>query len=127
MHTLDLSRRFGEVSFQDVTLPASAVVGEVGGADDQVERQLELALIVQSAELIGTMESAFEMTVDWAFNRYSFGRPLASYQELKHRFADMKSWLEASHAIGDLYFAPARLDARLEGLDGVPGKTLTRS
>src|SRR5205085_7227706 len=58
MHTLDLSRRFGEVSFQDVTLPASAVVGEVGGADDQVERQLELALIVQSAELIGTMESA---------------------------------------------------------------------
>jgi alkylation response protein AidB-like acyl-CoA dehydrogenase len=41
------------------------------------------------------------MTVEWAFQRYSFGRPLASYQELKHRFADMKSWLEASHAVSD--------------------------
>ena len=41
------------------------------------------------------------MTVEWAFDRYSFGRPLASYQALKHRFADMKSWLEASHAIAD--------------------------
>ena len=41
------------------------------------------------------------MTVEWAFDRYSFGRPLASYQELKHRFADMKAWLEASHAVSD--------------------------
>ena len=37
--------------------------------------------------------------MEWAFDRYSFGRPLASYQELKHRFADMKMWLEASHAL----------------------------
>ena len=44
---------------------------------------------------------AFDMTVEWAFDRYSFGRPLASYQALKHRFADMKTWLEASHAISD--------------------------
>src|SRR5690606_16866327 len=35
---------------------------------------------------------------EWAFNRYTFGRPLASYQALKHRFADMKMWLEACHA-----------------------------
>jgi len=41
------------------------------------------------------------MTIEWAFDRYSFGRPLASYQELKHRFADMKTWLEAGHAIND--------------------------
>jgi alkylation response protein AidB-like acyl-CoA dehydrogenase len=47
------------------------------------------------------METAFDMTVSWASDRYSFGRPLASYQALKHRFADMKAWLEASHAISD--------------------------
>jgi alkylation response protein AidB-like acyl-CoA dehydrogenase len=41
------------------------------------------------------------MTVEWSFDRYTFGRALASYQEIKHRFADMKSWLEASHAISD--------------------------
>jgi alkylation response protein AidB-like acyl-CoA dehydrogenase len=45
------------------------------------------------------MQTGFEMTVEWAFDRYSFGRPLASYQALKHRFADMMSWLEASHAV----------------------------
>ena len=47
------------------------------------------------------MQAAFDMTVAWAFDRYSFGRPLASYQELKHRFADMLTWLEAGHAISD--------------------------
>ena len=65
------------------------------------ERQLQLALVVHNAESVGAMQKAFDMTVAWAFDRYTFGRPLASYQELKHRFADMKSWLEASHAIGD--------------------------
>jgi alkylation response protein AidB-like acyl-CoA dehydrogenase len=39
-----------------------------------------------------------EMTRQWAFDRYTFGRPLASYQEIKHRFADMTLWLEASKA-----------------------------
>ena len=43
----------------------------------------------------------FEFTLEWAFDRYSFGRALASYQALKHRFADMKSWLEGAHAISD--------------------------
>jgi alkylation response protein AidB-like acyl-CoA dehydrogenase len=47
------------------------------------------------------MQAGFDMTVEWAFDRCSFGRPLASYQALKHRFADMLSWLEASHAISD--------------------------
>lgn len=37
--------------------------------------------------------------MEWMFDRYSFGRPLASYQELKHRCADMKLWLECSHGI----------------------------
>jgi alkylation response protein AidB-like acyl-CoA dehydrogenase len=54
-----------------------------------------------AAESVGAMQTAFDMTVEWAFDRYSFGRPLASYQELKHRFADLKTWLEASHAIAD--------------------------
>ena len=46
-----------------------------------------------------TCSEAADTTLDWAFNRYSFGRPLASYQEIKHRFADLKMWLEASYAI----------------------------
>lgn len=101
MHTVDLTRRFWVVTFDDVRLPATAVVGEIGQADAQVERQLQLALVLTNAESVGAMQAAFDMTVEWGFDRYSFGRPLASYQALKHRYADMLSWLEASHAISD--------------------------
>ena len=101
MHTVDLTRRFSVVTFDDVRVPNEALVGEVGAAAEQVEHQLQLALVILNAESVGAMQTAFAMTVEWAFDRYSFGRPLASYQELKHRFADMKTWLEASHAISD--------------------------
>jgi alkylation response protein AidB-like acyl-CoA dehydrogenase len=101
MHSVDLTRRFSEITFHDVRVPSSAVVGQVGEADAPVEHQLQLAQVIANAESVGAMEAAFDMTVEWAFDRYSFGRPLASYQELKHRFADMKTWLEASHAVSD--------------------------
>jgi alkylation response protein AidB-like acyl-CoA dehydrogenase len=111
MQTVDLSRRFATVSFQDVHVDADGVVGDAGRAEPDVERQLHLALVIQLAEMVGAMDVAFEMTVDWAFNRYSFGRPLASYQELKHRFADMKVWLEASHAMADAAARAVQADA----------------
>ena len=96
MQTVDLTKRFGKVTFDRVRLPADAVVGEGGH-----ERQRHTAIVLACAEAVGAMQAGFDMTVAWAFDRYSFGRPLASYQELKHRFADMKTWLEASHAIAD--------------------------
>ncbi len=93
MHTVDLTRRFDVVTFEDVSGAEEIAV--------DAERLMQIAIVMASAESVGAMQSAFEMTVEWAFDRYSFGRPLASYQALKHRFADMKLWLEASHAISD--------------------------
>ena len=101
LHTVDQTRRFATVRFDDVRVPASAAVGAIGDAAAQIERQLQLGLVLLTAEAVGALQHAFDLTVEWAFDRYSFGRPLASYQALKHRFADMKSWLEASHAISD--------------------------
>ncbi len=101
MRSVDLTRRFGAVSFSDVRVPRAAAVGEVGQASAQVQRQFHLVLALVNAESVGAMQTAFDMTVEWGFDRYSFGRPLVSYQALKHRFADMKSWLEAGHAITD--------------------------
>ncbi|TVV75458.1 acyl-CoA dehydrogenase family protein [Sphingomonas solaris] len=98
---LDVSRRFAAVTFDSVRAPAAALVGDHGRADDQIARQVRHAAVMLSAESVGAMDAAFAMTLDWAFDRYAFGRALASYQALKHRFADMKSWLEASHAISD--------------------------
>ena len=99
--SLDLTRRFGEVRFENASVPATAVLGDPAGAGADIEYQLQVANVIQLAEMVGAMNRAFDITVEWAFNRYSFGRPLASYQELKHRFADMKAWLEAGHAIAD--------------------------
>lgn len=112
LRSIDLTRRFGTVRLEGVRVPAAALVGQVGKAVEDVERQLLHALVLLDAESVGAMERAFEMTVDWSFDRYSFGRPLASYQALKHRFAHMKSWLEASHAlVGEAAEAVAAGDA----------------
>ena len=101
LQSVDLTRRFWRVRFENVRLSRDALVGGEGQAARAVERQIHLGFIIASAEMVGAMQAAFDMTVEWAFDRYSFGRPLASYQALKHRFADMKSWLESSHAIAD--------------------------
>jgi alkylation response protein AidB-like acyl-CoA dehydrogenase len=98
MHSLDLVRRFAQVSFDRVEVPGDMVVGDAGGAGADVERQLQTAVVLQCAEMAGAIDRVFEFTVEYASDRYSFGRPLVSYQALKHRFADMKLWLEASLA-----------------------------
>jgi alkylation response protein AidB-like acyl-CoA dehydrogenase len=102
LESLDLVRRYARIEFDAVRVNAVDAIGEPGRADDDVERQLQLAIVIQAAECVGAAQKVFDFTVDWAFNRYSFGRPLASYQELKHRFADMKMWLEASHALASV-------------------------
>jgi alkylation response protein AidB-like acyl-CoA dehydrogenase len=99
LESIDLTRRYGRVDFVGVRVPGSAAVGVPGEAGADVERPLQLVVVMQVAESVGAAETVFDFTLEWVFDRFSFGRPLASYQEIKHRFADMKTWLEASHAI----------------------------
>jgi len=99
--SLDLTRRYAEVRFEDVRVARSAAVGDPSSTADAVERQLQLANVIQLNEMVGAMEKALDVTMEWMFDRYSFGRPLASYQELKHRCADNRAWLEVGHGITD--------------------------
>jgi alkylation response protein AidB-like acyl-CoA dehydrogenase len=96
--SLDLLHRYAEISFDGVVVPLASVIGEPGGADGAVRDQLMVANVIQAAEMVGAASAVFEMTVRYSLERYSFGRPLASYQVLKHRMADMKLWLEACQA-----------------------------
>jgi alkylation response protein AidB-like acyl-CoA dehydrogenase len=96
--SLDLVRRYARVELDGVRLPAASVVSPADSAEAAVNRQVQIAVALQCAETAGVVSRVFEFTVQWAFDRYSFGRPLASYQALKHRFADMKLWLEAGAA-----------------------------
>jgi alkylation response protein AidB-like acyl-CoA dehydrogenase len=93
--SLDMVRQFGEVHFSGVRLPGSSVVGAVGAAAADVEHQLQVALAIQDAETVGATDRVFEFTLQYTKDRVSFGRPIGSYQALKHRLADMKLWLEA--------------------------------
>jgi alkylation response protein AidB-like acyl-CoA dehydrogenase len=96
--SLDLVRRYARVDMDGVELPATSMVSPAGTVEAAVNRQIQIAVALQCAETAGAIQRVFEFTVQWAFDRYSFGRPLASYQALKHRFADMKLWLEACQA-----------------------------
>jgi alkylation response protein AidB-like acyl-CoA dehydrogenase len=98
LEALDLVRRYADVVLSGVRVPRESVVGEAGGAGPVIEGLLRHLLVLQCAEMAGAADRVFAMTTAWAADRYSFGRPLNSYQALKHRFADMKTALEASHA-----------------------------
>jgi alkylation response protein AidB-like acyl-CoA dehydrogenase len=86
------------VTFDGVEVDASAAVGSPEQTPALIERQSQIAVVLQCAEVVGILDTVLDFTIQWAFDRYSFGRPLASYQALKHRFADLKIWLEACRA-----------------------------
>jgi alkylation response protein AidB-like acyl-CoA dehydrogenase len=96
--SLDLTRSFGRVTYEGVRVASSGLVGAVGEAEPAVERQFQIAVVLQCAELAGVVEKVLEFTRSWMFDRFTFGRPLASYQALKHRFADMTLWSHAAQA-----------------------------
>jgi alkylation response protein AidB-like acyl-CoA dehydrogenase len=108
--SLDLARRFGEVRFDAVRLPLDALVGEPGGAAAHVERQWQVALVLQSAETVGALGRVFEFTLEYMHDRFAFGRPISSYQALKHRVADLLLELESARAAVDA--AVRAVDAR---------------
>lgn len=97
LEALDLVRRYADVEFDNVRVPEGALVGE-SNSEVAIERQLQLVAVLQCAEMAGAAERALEMAASWAEGRVTFGRPLNSYQALKHRFADMRTALEAIRA-----------------------------
>jgi alkylation response protein AidB-like acyl-CoA dehydrogenase len=96
--SLDLARRFGDVSFADVWVPMSALVGDLGGAGADLEWEFQVALALSVAESVGAMNALFEMSVQYAKDRTAFGRPIGSFQAIKHLLADLAFSLEACNA-----------------------------
>jgi alkylation response protein AidB-like acyl-CoA dehydrogenase len=93
--SIDLVKQYARVHFDGVAIDRGAAIG---GATGLIDRQSQIAQLLQCAEVVGILHTVFDFTVAWALDRHTFGRPLASYQALKHRFADMKMWLEACRA-----------------------------
>ncbi|MGB8386377.1 acyl-CoA dehydrogenase family protein [Mycobacterium sp.] len=98
LQSVDLVKHYARVHFDGVDVERSAAVGAAAETAALIERQSHIAQVLQCAEVVGILATVFDFTVQWALDRHTFGRPLASYQALKHRFADMKLWLEACRA-----------------------------
>lgn len=96
--SVDLVKQYARVHFDGVLVAASAAVGSAADTEALIDRQSQIAQVLQCAEVVGVLQTVFDFTVQWALDRHTFGRPLASYQALKHDFADMKLWLEACRA-----------------------------
>ena len=87
--TMDLTRKQAELRLDGVRVPASARLGEEGHASRALARTLDLAAIALSAEQVGGAERCLEMAVEYAKTRVQFGRPIGSFQAIKHKCADM--------------------------------------
>jgi len=108
-HTgLDLTRRFGEITFTGATVPADSVLG---GAE-VLERAISVATVIKSAEATGAAEILFERTVDYLRDRVQFGRTIGSYQAIKHRLADLLIEVEAMRTA--TYYAALAVDEGFE-------------
>jgi alkylation response protein AidB-like acyl-CoA dehydrogenase len=98
LEALDLGRRVAHVRFDNVQTGEDALLGKAGGAADDVERQLQVALALQCGETVGVTDRALEFTLEWVKDRHAFGRPIGSFQALKHRLADHAAQLEGAKA-----------------------------
>jgi alkylation response protein AidB-like acyl-CoA dehydrogenase len=101
--SLDATRRQADVTLDEVSLPADALLaGPI--AAEQVGRVMRLWSAALSCEQVGGAQECLDRTVDYAKTRYQFGRPIGSYQAVKHRLAEMLMKVEharstAMHAV----------------------------
>ena len=91
--------------------PAALLTGD-GPPDDFIDRNVNLALAVLSAEQVGACERVLEIATDYARTREQFDRPIGSFQAIKHKCADM---------LVDLEWARSASQAALQALDSRDG------
>lgn len=85
-----------EVTFTDVRVPRTALLGELDHGWAVCEDTLRYERLCLSAVRIGAARRAFEYALDYAKTRHQFGKPIGSFQVTQHKFADMKVMLDTS-------------------------------
>lgn len=91
--TLD-GRRAAHVEFNQVQVPAEQVIGTLGQAAEAVEAVLQAGVAALCAEAVGAVDALLTHTAEHLRTRKQFGVPLAKFQVLQHRMADMVIALE---------------------------------
>jgi alkylation response protein AidB-like acyl-CoA dehydrogenase len=78
------------------------LLGEEGRGAELAESVLDRAAVLLAFEQLGGASRSFEMTCEFTLERYAFGRPIASFQAIKHRLADL--WCEIELARSNCYY-----------------------
>jgi hypothetical protein len=111
----------GELVFDNVRVPKSAVLGKVGGGGPIFNQSMEWERTCLVAAHVGAMERLLERAVEYAQTRKSYGQRIGQYQAVSHRIADMKVRLEAARLL--TYRTATRLEtSRTVGLDAAMTK-----
>ncbi len=109
LQSFDLTRRLMEVEFADVNVPGSAVLGGEGKGWKTLSRLIDAAAVLLAADSLGGAEKALEMAVDYSKVREQFGRPIGSFQAVKHMAAEMVSEIEPARSL--VWYAAYAQDA----------------
>ena len=111
-------RRASEVTFENVSLPADALIGPEGAALPLVEQVVDEAVAATCAESLGVLRRLHEGTLAYTKERKQFGAPIASFQVLQHRMVDM--FIQLEQAISMTYMAHIKLgESAVERAKGV--------
>ena len=115
------SSPLGELSFEGVRVPDSAVLGGVGAGSTSFTRAMDWERICLFASHIGQMERLLEKAVQYARQRSQFGQTIGKFQAVAHKISDMKVQLEAARLL--TYRAAWRLErSRTSSLDASMAK-----
>ncbi|MGQ0848881.1 MAG: acyl-CoA dehydrogenase family protein [Actinomycetota bacterium] len=98
LETMDQTRKQAEVTLEGVSLPETSLVGPDGSGWQIVERVLEKAVVALAAEQVGGAQQCLDMSVEYAKTRHQFGRPIGSFQAIKHKCADMLVQVESARS-----------------------------
>jgi alkylation response protein AidB-like acyl-CoA dehydrogenase len=110
-------RHFGALALSDVSVAREHMVASGSAARAALERSLDRAAAIASAELYGVMSRALEMTLDYLKTRVQFGKPIGSFQALQHRAADLYIQQQLASAVLDEVIAALdrEPEARIRG------------
>jgi alkylation response protein AidB-like acyl-CoA dehydrogenase len=100
LESLDPSRGVARLSFSNVPVE---LIGDAGGAGTLVERIFNRAAVLIAFEQLGGADRSLELAREYALERRTFGRPIGSYQAIKHRLVDMYVKNELARSIA--YYA----------------------
>jgi alkylation response protein AidB-like acyl-CoA dehydrogenase len=84
------------LAFQDVRVPADAVLGEIGKGFYHIMWELQGERLIGAAGCVAGAQRAFDMTLRYANERHAFGRPIGKFQVNRHKFAEMATAIESA-------------------------------